>query len=301
VENYSLAPQAEVERVARPGVLLKNVYRLYRNQFWRWFGITAPTSLVAAVVLLLVSQAIGVMFSSIPRNDLTYHWGVIAGAMALRFGGFFLDWLLGCFALGAIATLVSGLQNGDDEGVWKPDSHQRTREHLGAIALAALITFGTFLAGMVVMQIVLTAAIRAVGWSHFSRFHYGVSVAGYLLVASIVSWLGAAVPLILQGNIGVLVALKRSMGLSNGYEGVLFLLVVKSVVGSYVAVYAIYYGARFLPPAIKQIPLYGWILTAIAILATAALEPPLFIGLSLLADPERFREPSTFPSAQYTA
>jgi hypothetical protein len=55
-------------------------------------------------------------------------------------------------------------------------------------------------------------------------------------------------PLIVAGNTGVWAALKKSVELSNGYEGGLFWLVVQSVAGSFVVVYATYYGLRLLLP-----------------------------------------------------
>jgi hypothetical protein len=113
---------------------------------------------------------------------------------------------------------------------------------------------------------------------------------GYVVVASIVSWFGMAIPLILAENIGVWKALKRSVKLSNGYEGFLFLLVVEFMAGSYVAWYAASYGLSFLFPAqLRFTAWYGWLVYFIAVLATAAVEPPMFIGFSLLAANEPAR------------
>ncbi len=49
---------------------------------------------------------------------------------------------------------------------------------------------------------------------------------GSVIVASIVSWFGAAIPLVLRTKIGVWAALKRSVELSTGYEWALFLLFI---------------------------------------------------------------------------
>jgi hypothetical protein len=141
-------------------------------------------------------------------------------ATTFRFGSYFLTWLLGCFALGAIATVVSGFDHEDSDGVWRPDSHQRTRDHFGGVVLVALITFCALLIGMGRLEMVETAAIRVVGWSQFSQYNYAAAVLGTVVVASVVSWLGMAVPLTLRGNTGVWGALRRSIELSNGYEGV---------------------------------------------------------------------------------
>src|SRR5258708_26291807 len=110
---------------------------------------------------------------------------------------------------------------------------------------------------------------------------------GSVIVASIVSWFGAAIPLVLRTKIAVWAALKRSVELSNGYEWALFLLVVESMVGSYIGWYAVHYGFRLLlPDSLRYTAWYGWVVYIVALLASAALEPPIFIGFSLLADPE---------------
>ena len=119
----------------------------------------APTSLLAGVVLC---GPIGD-----PKNNERYwffeihhHWDKVIEAMALRYGGFFVTWFLGCFALATIASVVNRLESDDDGAAWIPDRHQRAREHLGAVFVAALITFCAFLAGNALSEFVQSAAIR---------------------------------------------------------------------------------------------------------------------------------------------
>ena len=138
--NYSRVLQAEVE-TPLPGRLLTEVHRIYRKQFRRWFGIMAPTSLLAGFVVLLADQRIKAIYRSIPRGEVPYHMADVAATGVLRFGSFFLSWLLGCFALAAIATAIL-VESGDDRNApWRSDSFSRAREHMGAIFRVALVTF----------------------------------------------------------------------------------------------------------------------------------------------------------------
>ena len=295
--NWPLASQVEVKALPRPGFLLQQVHSLYRAQFRRWFAIMAPTSVLASLVILLSDQQVKAFFRSMPRGETRYHVGEVVQALALRFGGFFVSWLLGCFALAAIATVVNRLDADEDDLAWKHDSHQRAREHLGRIVLAAAFTFCVFLIGLTVAQFVEFAAFKLVGWSHFSRFIVPATLVLYVMVASIVSWLGATIPIILGGNTTVWAALKRSVDSSSGYEGALFLLVVESLVGSYLAWYATFHGLRMLvPDQLRDTSWYGWGVYLLAVLMTASVEPPLFIGFSLLADPEQLN-PSLLPGS----
>jgi hypothetical protein len=266
---------------------LHDVITVYRKQFRRWFAITAPTSLIASFILWIADDRTRAIYRSFPIGEIQYHPAEIAKAFLLRFGGFFMSWLLGCFALAAVATAVNGLEVDEGETAWKSDSHQRAREHLGQIFLLGSLTFFAFLVGMAGAWFVTSAIIRVVGWAHFARFSPLAGVVCYVVIAGVVSWFGMAVPLILRGNIGVWPALKRSVKISNGYEGFLFILVAESVVGSYVAWYAVRYAlALVFPASIRYTVWYGWLVFIVSILATAAVEPPMFIGFALLADVE---------------
>jgi hypothetical protein len=167
---------------------------------------------------------------------LRYHPAEIATTTLLRFESLFFSWILECFALGAMATVVCDL-DGSDESLWLRDSHQRAREHLGALFSIALLTSCAFLAGLAAMGVVDVAIAKTIGWARFSRFVFAASLIGYGAVASIVSWFGAAIPLVLRGNSSVWIALKKSLEASDGYPGFLFLLVIESLVGSYLAWY----------------------------------------------------------------
>jgi hypothetical protein len=257
----------------------------------------APTTLLAGVAFLWADSGIRRIMRGIGVFELLNHRDKVIEAIVLRFGSFFVTWFLGCFALASIASVVNRLGDSDDTS-WIPDRHQRAREHLGSVFVAALITFSAFLAGNALSELVQNAAVRVVGWPRFSRFSYAAGLVGYVTVATLISWLGASIPLLIRGDTKVWAALKRSLELSSGYEGALFLLVVESVAGTLVAGYATFHILHaFVPSQFGYTPWYGWGVNLTAILASAAMEAPLFIGLSLLADPE-FHNALSLPGAQ---
>ena len=295
------ASQAEAGALTRPRFLLQQVHLLYRSRFWTWFAIMMPTTLLADVVLLWADRQAKAIFKAVPFFEISRHWDNVVEATALRFGSFFAAWFLGCFALASIASVVNGLEEESEGAAWIPDRHQQAREHLGAIFVVALITFCLFLAGIALSEFVQTAAVRLVGWRRFSRFSFAVGVIAVVTVAGLVSWLGTSIPLLLRGNTRLWAALKRSVELSSGYEGALLLLVMESVAGTVVAGYGTFYALHALVPSqLRYTPWYGWVVNLVAILASAAVEPPLFIGLSLLADPGALSAP-TLPRPQHPA
>lgn len=295
--NRPPALQAEADAPPRPRFLLEQVHLLYRRRFWTWFGIMAPTSVFAGFVLLWADRQVKAILRGIPLFEIPHHWDMVAEATLLRFGSYFAAWFLGCFALAAVASDVNGVEDeGAEAAAWIPDRHQRAREHLGGVFLAALITFCAFLAGMAVSEFVQDAAVRVVGWPRFSRFSYVVGLIAVVAVASLVTWLGASIPLVVRGT-KLRTALKQSVELSSGYEGALSLLVVESLAGTFVAVYGTFYVLHTVVPSHLRYTLwYGWAVNLVAALATATVDPPLFIGLSLLADPEQLN-PSSVPTS----
>jgi hypothetical protein len=261
------------------------VFLLYRSRFWRWLSVTVPMSVMSALLLWAADRRIRAIFQSFPLTELTHHWGDLVWTSVIRYGSFFAAWFLGCFALAAIATIMSGLDDRQEDIAWQSDSFQRAREHLGGIVGVAAFTFCAFLLGMAAMFVVDSAITRLVGWPRVARYAQLEGIIGYVLVASVVSWFGMAIPLVIRRDVGPWPALKESLRVSNGYEVFLFLLVIESVVGSYVAWYASRYGLRMLfPTPLTYTVWYGWLVYVVSILASAAVQPPMFIGFSLLAE-----------------
>ena len=287
--SYSHALQAEGKDTAQPGLLLRSVHSLYFDQFRRWFGIMAPTSLLSGATLMLANQKIKAINASLHRGDILHQFDWIAVMGAVRYGSFFLSWLLGCFALAAIATAVNEFGRDVEAAAWRYDAYERAREHFGALISLTFITFVAFFFGMMAFGFVELTAYRIVHWPHFSKYNYPIVLVGTVIVASVVSWLSVAIPLSIKGDVRVKAALMKSVELSNGYEGALFLLVVESVAGSMLVWYAVVHGLPlFLPRDLLFTAWYSYLLNAAGVLAGAAIDAPLFLGLSLLADPERF-------------
>lgn len=281
--NHTSLPQAEGTEPLSTGQLFWRVQHLYTAQFRQWFAITAPTSVLATVILVLGDQEIRAIARTIPKWTELQHPRELLEITILRFGGYFVAWFLGCFALAGIATIVCGLDS-DDEDLPLRDSHQRARERIGALFSLAVVTFVAFLIGMAAAGIVESAIVKIVGWARFAPYSYTEALIGTVVVASVVSWVGMAIPLVLRGDMGVWAALKKSLEVADGNQGFLVLLVIESTVGSYVAWYAAGYALRFVPTPVRLWESYTWISLLVSALASAAVEPPLLIGLSVLAD-----------------
>jgi hypothetical protein len=283
LETNSLSPQ-RAEEIKPEGFspLFEKVQTIYIRQFWEWFAITAPTSVVAAIILALADWKVRTIYLSHSRFEVSQPT-TLAETLGLRFGSYFFAWFLGCFALAAIATVVGRL-DGEQEDAPLRDRHQRAREHLGAIFNTAIATLIAMLIGMAILEIVMLTALKVAGPRHFSRYIYAVTQIGTLIVAGIVSRLGMAVPLVVRGDIGVWAALNESLKIGERHKGLLYLLLIQSVVGSYVGWYAVHFALMLVPEWVKPSAWYGWGVLIVSTLAGAAVSPPLFIGFAVLAE-----------------
>lgn len=187
-------------------------------------------------------------------------------------------------ALGAVATLVSKIEEDERSESWFGDNYERARERFGPLFRIALITFALLLVGLAAVMFVEVALLRIRGRSFSGTQVFWFSIVSYLTVASVLAWFGMAIPLAVCDGTTAWQGLRRSLRLSNGFEVYLFLLVLESVVGSYVAWMAVSYAAM---PLIARFPIdynwLAWIQLVLTVLASASVQPPLFIGLSLLA------------------
>jgi hypothetical protein len=96
------------------------------------------------------------------------------------------------------------------------------------------------------MAIVLALDIvlmRTVDRAYLRGASYWAALFGYLVVASVLSRFGTAIPLLIREPVSAWHALNMSVRLTRGHSGYLIVLAVESVAGSFLASLAIRYGS----------------------------------------------------------
>ena len=300
--NYAAVPAFD----ARPSswTLLHQVYILYREHHRKFAAITIPAALFAAFAISVCHTEGAYLASRAPKGlEILYHRWQYAQILGVGAMGFFLPWFFGCFAFAATATVVRNLLSQEDGQVDIGDGYARARECILPILLFSALTFlivalgftaGTWLGGNVMVRI---------SNHHVSRFAYWmVALAGWLLAIAFVTRYALALPSIVHKKVGALQAMRSTVALTEGYDGYLFLLAMESFVGTIVASYA---AAFFVMLLLQRAPLIEspwseWIIIVAAVLASALVEPPMFIGFSLLYfEQTRERQPQPITSASF--
>jgi hypothetical protein len=180
---------------------------------------------------------------------------------------------------------VSDLGSDNEESAWSGDGYQRARERLGSLILVALVTFVSFLLGMAIVLALDIVLMRTVDRAYLRGASYWGALFGYLVVASVLSRFGAAIPLLIREPVSAWHALNMSVRLTRGHSGYLIVLAVESVAGSFLASLAIRYGFELLRlPSIFGTQWYLWIYYFVVALASASVQPPMYIDFSLLGN-----------------
>ncbi len=227
------------------GELLDRTFTLYRSHFWLFIGIMAVPQLLAIVlnVTLEILQQHGLVVSS----------GGIAGARGPEFTMLaavlvvvswvliILDGMLYALALGATTLAVSEVYLG--RSVTIRDAYGNLRGRLWRLIRVAfsifLRFFGLLVLAAVAMAILIPSLARSTGQSNpivMGLFFLVLVVVAVALGVWVVLRYGVAIPALLLENLKARQAMKRSVSLTSGYRGRVFLTLLLMGIVTYAAV-----------------------------------------------------------------
>ncbi len=291
-------PGATELRPLSLGELLDRTFTLYRNHFWLFVGIMALPQFVIVILSLLLQRFMS-PFLAVPASSGS---PPAPAEMARILGGFFFGALVGgvvyyivyAMALGATTFAVSDVYLGRPATVQSAYRNVRGRfwSLLGLIFLILLVLFFAYLvfvAGGMIVGILLgivLGPLAVVGV--FLGF-----LAGMVCAVMLGMSFGVAIPALLLEKLTIFQALTRSMKLTKGNLGRIFLTFLLMGVITY-AIIAVFQGpflaAMFMTKG-GQISLWLQSLSVISGGAGGVLSGPLLmIGLSLLYYDARVRK-----------
>ncbi len=280
------------------GEVLDRTFTLYRNHFWLFVGIMALPQLIIVILSVLLQGLMTPVFAVPAPSGAP----PAPAQMARILGGFFFGALLGgvvyyivyAMALGATTFAVSDVYLGRPATVRSAYRNMRGRfwSLLGLIFLILLVLFFAYLVlvmGGVIMGILLGIVLRPLAVvGVFLGFLAGVVCAVMLGMS-----FGVAIPALLLEKLTIFQALTRSMRLTKGNLGRVFLTFLLMGVITY-AIIAVFQGpflaAMFMTKS-GQLSLWLRSLSVISGGAGGVLSGPLLmIGLSLLYYDVRVRK-----------
>lgn len=283
------------------GELLDRIFSLYRRHLWVFVGIMAIPSLMALAMALFVPSLqqpfpAGAEQAPDPAQVAGFVGTFVAGILIMSV----VYWMVYAIALGATSFAVSEIHLGGTATV--RGAYQRMRGKIWrlidvtfSVMLRAFGLFMLIMLGTVALATSVGALVGSVlGTLAASLLMVVGMVGGMVLTVWIVLGYGVAIPAAVLENIRAREALKRSMFLTRGHRGKVFLIVLLTAVVTYAAMFLFqgpFWAVSFLTAAKGHPSLLLTYLTAISgTVAGAFVGPLMMIGLALLYFDLRIRK-----------
>lgn len=293
------------------GELLDRTFSYYRQHFWLFIGIMAVPQVLSVVLnlaLQLVSQpGAAPVTTGNPTEILRQLAPVLVIALAMLIVVLVGSFLIYSVALGATANALSGVHLGRTATV--KSAYQGLKGKVGRLFgltfLILFLAFGIYLAMIIVgvlLGVALALLVRAVTPAAGLALAIAIGgliilivVAGLVLGVIFLLRYALAVPALVLENLAVKEALNRSVFLTKGYKGQIFLIAMLMYLVT--AVVSVVFQAPFLVVGLVLgfkfgiMPLWLRIPYAISAGAGGALAGPfLMIALALAYYDTRVRK-----------
>ena len=228
------------------GELLDRTFSLYRRHFWVFVGIMAiPYTFSIPMNFLLLSFQ-GSMFTSIGTSGQPPSPAIFGEFFAGIFVFLLIFWVVYSIAMAAATHAVAEVYLG--RAVTVRDSYSRIRGKFWRL-MGVIFNIGLRIFGIVILIVGVFAGIAAgVGAAGGMRSSPGFAIA--IMIVAVFAYLAAlafcvyfslryavAVPVLMIENLGVLPAIRRSVQLTRGRRGNIFLALLLATVISYIGVF----------------------------------------------------------------
>jgi hypothetical protein len=284
------------------GELLDRIFSLYRRHLWLFVGIMAiPSMITVAMAFLLPSsqQPFPVAENGSgpdPAQLAGFAGGLIVGILIMSV----VYWVVYSIALGATSFAVSEVQQGRSATV--RGSYQRMSGKIWRLIGIVLSIFLRAFGLVVLLTMASTLVAIALG-SFASPVLGGIlgglfGVLGWLVGMGLAVWIilgyGVAIPAAILEDIRGREALKRSMLLTKGHRGKVFLILLLTSVLTYASIFIFqgpfWLASAFLAAGNRSSVLLAYLSAISGGVAGAFVGPLMMIGLALLYFDLRIRK-----------
>ena len=242
-----------------------------------------PAVLFGAVILQLSMWQSTEIYRTIPHGY--GHSSEIFESSAVRFFGFFADFLFYCFAFAGTSVAVREILHGNKPEVETSLNVARAgfKQLLGmatVLFFSMLIAYGlAIFVGFAAQDLVRARSMRSVSLNTA----YAAMYATALLAFTVLSRYALAIPALLLDHLSFGTCFKRSDELTDGHMLFLLALICESVIGGYIALSAPFWIWNFgFASHIALTWTIYWILRLIGLAASAAIQPLMFVGFAYL-------------------
>ncbi len=285
VMKQSTIPQSKgaLLRAEMTGVaeFVAEAIAVYHRQFWLFVRLVAPAVAIGWFTVVMGRNESREIARHIPRgiNAFTY----VEMALA-NLAGLFGSWTVFSFSFAGICVAVQKLATGFVPSIGECFIPVRSR--LGPLLRLSSLLFVFLLIAEAAALVFLGFGILWVLWRlpfHVSKLMFSlIYFACFGLGLLVLSRFSLAIPALILDNCTVGKSIFRSDEYTERKWLILAALLVKSVIGGYIAAMLPFWMASSILGNILVPWWFNWVLTAASIAAASVVEPTMFIGFTLL-------------------
>ena len=258
---------------------LGDVFRLYRRHRWLFLKLVIPAVVFGYIAVIGAAHKSTEIIQHLPRGrGILQHQLEMFEALLIRMGGFFVSWLVYCFAFAGICSAVAELEKGELPNA--ESSLEPARRVLWPVMRISSALFFALLTGWILILFLVTyiVAKTRMPWTG-GAWLLGLFASLGLLV---LSRFGLAVPAAVLDGLNARSSFLRSDEFTEGRWTILLVLVIEYVGGSLAAAWFPFWVADLVLRDLPNPMWLNWVLYACSIFASALIQPTMFVGFALL-------------------
>jgi hypothetical protein len=277
---HATLPLGDSHRVSQ---FVAEVLTVYRNHFWLFVKLIAPAVIIGYIAVLTGRNEGREIAKHIPRGvEALGHKTEILESFLANQLGFFVSWIGFSVSFGAICYAVRRIAAGVIPSV--PDSFAAVRSRMGPFLRISVLLYSILIVLLAAALLLSVGAVWVLSKHQVHRSFFTIRFVPFVAVGLallVFSRFGLAIPALLLDSCRVGQAIFRSDKLTQGKWLTLAILLIKSVVGGYLAGMCPFWIAARIPASIP-VPWFPWLLDAASVAAVIVVEPTMFIGFALL-------------------
>jgi len=265
------------------GDFVQEVLRVYHNHFRLFVKLVFPAVAIGTLAIIATRHEAREIFRTVPGSTFRQYGAGFWAVVFVNSSGWIASWIAFSLSFAAICSAVESITAGFEGSVM--DSFHAVGERFGTLLRLAVFMLVSFWALEVVFELLILGALvplKSLSGRVNSLLIYGLSFIALSVGSWIISRFGLAIPAVVLDDVGVRQGLIRSYKLTRGKSLILAILLVKSIVGGYVAGMLPFWLAGLIPAGFSLPSWFPWLLTFASVAAVAFVEPVMFIGLALL-------------------
>ena len=260
------------------------VLHAYHNNFWLFAKLIAPAVIIGYIAVVADRHEVREIVKHIPQGvEALEHRAEMLEIFFVNQVGYLVTWMALCLSFAAICYAVRQIAEGVVPSF--QESFAAVRQRMGSFLRLSLLLYFLLLLVVATASLLWGGAIWFARQRHAHLSHFTIQLVVFTIMGLallVFSRFALAMPALILDDCRVRQTVFRSDELTEKKWFTLAILLIKSLVGGYVAGMCPYWLASWIPANASLPAWFPWLLSAASIAAVIVVEPTMFIGFALL-------------------